>query len=71
MKNSGTRGSSGSHRHSESIGPGTVAGAGQTQPRGPGKMGPGMSDDMYPSAKAGPAPTKVSNRTRGQEEQGE
>lgn len=71
MKNSSSRGSSGSHRHTESVGPGPVAGAGQTAPKGPGKMGPGMSSDMYPSAQTPSAPKGVKNRTRGQEEQGE
>lgn len=63
--------SSGSHRHTEMIGPGPVAGAGEYEPKGSGKSEETrgrMSEDMYPSRKTPNGKQKVSERTRGDEE---
>lgn len=66
-------GSSGSPRHTETVGPGPVAGAGEMPAKGPGmsrETRGTLPSDMYPSDKPGKGPGKVPNRTRGQEEDG-
>lgn len=62
--------SHGSPRSTQSHGAGPVAGAGEYPAKGPDKVGRGMPSDMYPSDKTPSGPSKVPNRTRGQEEDG-
>lgn len=79
MKTSGKHGrstrSSGSPAHrNETVGPGPLPGAGEQEARGPGKSAETrarLSPDMYPSDKTPSAKEKVSDRTRGDEEDGE
>lgn len=61
------------HRNSR-VGPGEVAGAGEMPAIGPGKSKEtrgSMPDESYPSRKTPSGDQKVSNRTRGMEEDGE
>ncbi|HVZ18166.1 MAG TPA: hypothetical protein VG897_13670 [Terriglobales bacterium] len=63
--------SSGSARHTERVGPGPVAGAGEYPAKGPGKSKETrgrMPAEAYPSRKTPDAQKSVPNRTRGREE---
>lgn len=66
MKNG--RGSSGSPRHTESYGPGSVAGAEEQDRKGGSSLRGSMNSDAVGTVKAAGGSGKVPNHTRGREE---